>query len=464
MERQITGAVGFPKRKSARAWKLLGVSAVLLLFTVTGGMSKLWADDIRIETPQGALLGRASERDPNIAVFKGVPYAKPPVGARRWTYAEPFGGWSGARTAHDFGPDCFQPSTMAAVDDPEENFFFHPPGEMSEDCLFANVWTPRATLGEVGAGLPVMVWIHGGGFVQGSASWPLYDGARLASRGAVLVSINYRVGIFGLFSHPELSAEAVSGVSGNYYLSDQIEALRWVQANIAAYGGDPNRVTIFGESAGASIVTELMASPSAHGLFSAAIAESGGSFVPLITLEAAETDGADFLAASGRANISALRDVPADELLALARQNNFRQRGVDDGWLLPGQVYDIFAEGRQAPVSVITGFNRDESQHFLAAASTRAEYDAYVLKNFGPFTEEVMALYPPSQWRVSQGRVATYNAFGWRNETLARFTARAGQNAYFYWFAHVPPGAQRVPTILLKFPTCSAIWTKIFTP
>ncbi len=143
---------------------------------------------------------------------------------------------------------------MMVVAQPERFFFYHPPGAMSEDCLYANVWSPRAALSG-GAKLPVMVWIYGGGFVQGAASWPQYDGAQLAARGVVLVSFNYRVGVFGLFSHPELSAESAHHASGNYYMSDEIEALRWVHDNIAAYGGDPQRVTIFGESAGASAVT-----------------------------------------------------------------------------------------------------------------------------------------------------------------------------------------------------------------
>jgi para-nitrobenzyl esterase len=403
-----------------------------------GAPNPALAKDILINTPQGALIGGNSPRDANIAVFKGIPFAKPPIGARRWTYAEPFGNWTGARAAHDFGADCVQPSTMAVVAKPEQNFFYHPPGPMSEDCLYANVWTPHAALNG-GAKLPVMVWIYGGGFVQGAASWPQYDGAALAARGVVLVSFNYRVGIFGLFSHPELSAESTHGASGNYYISDQIEALRWVRDNVAAYGGDPKRVTIFGESAGASAVTELMATPPARGLFSAAIVESGASFIPQMTQKAADEAGAAFAKTVGHASIADMRAVPADELLALARRNRFQQRGVEDGWLLPRLVSDIFAAGKQAPVPVITGSNHDEGIGFSEPAPSADAYRAYVHENYGPFASEVMALYPPTAWRASQAALIAYNVFGWRNESLARFTARAGQRAYLYQFAHVPP-------------------------
>lgn len=396
------------------------------------------AKEVHLQTPQGAIVGRVSERETRVAVFKGVPFAKPPVGARRWTYAEPFGGWTGVRDASAFGPDCVQPATMAITADPESNFFYHPPGRMSEDCLHLNVWTPRDAL-KAEAKLPVMVWIYGGGFVQGAASWPSYDGARLAARGVVLVSFNYRVGIFGLFSHPELSAESPHGASGNYYLSDGIEALRWVRANIGAYGGDPERVTIFGESAGGSYVTELMAAPAARGLFSAAIVQSGGSFVPQVKLKRAEEDGLALTKAAGRTSIADLRAMPAGDLLALARERKFVQRAVDDGWLLPGQVYDIFAEGRQARVPVITGYNRDESFGFAETPATPDAYAAFVRETYGTLAEDTLAKFPAADWPNSQDDLAAYNLFGWRNETLARFTARGGQNAYLYRFEHVPP-------------------------
>jgi para-nitrobenzyl esterase len=396
------------------------------------------AEEVHLQTPQGALIGRVSERDANIAVFKGMPFAKPPVGPRRWTYAEPFGAWKGLRDASAFGPDCVQPSTMAVTADPEKNFFYHPPGRMSEDCLSINVWAPREAL-ESQTKLPVMVWIYGGGFVQGASSWPTYDGARLAAKGVVFVSFNYRVGVFGLFSHPELSAESPHGASGNYYLSDGIEALRWVRDNIAAYGGDPKRVTIFGESAGASFVTELMATPPARGLFNAAIVESGASFIPQIKLKRAEEDGVAFTKAAGRVNIADMRAMPVEDLLAAARQNKFVQRAVDDGWLIPGQVYDIFAKGSQAPVPVITGFNRDESFGFVEAPANSEAYAAFVRKTYGPFAEEVLAHFPATDWPIAQSDLGAYNLFGWRNDTLARFTARAGQNAYLYRFEHIPP-------------------------
>lgn len=327
---------------------------------------------------------------------------------------------------------------MMVVAQPERFFFYHPPGAMSEDCLYANVWSPRAALSG-GAKLPVMVWIYGGGFVQGAASWPQYDGAQLAARGVVLVSFNYRVGVFGLFSHPELSAESAHHASGNYYMSDEIEALRWVHDNIAAYGGDPQRVTIFGESAGASAVTELMASPPARGLFSAAIVESGGSFVPQIKQKAADEAGAAFMKTVGRANLADMRAIPAEELLTLAWQNRFQQRGVEDGWLLPGQVYDIFAAGKQAPAPVITGSNHDEGIGFVEPALSADAYRAYVREKYPTFDGDVLALYPTADFQASQGALIAYNLFGWRNETLARFTTRAGQRAYLYQFAHVPP-------------------------
>ncbi len=236
-------------------------------------------------------------------VYRGIPFAAPPVGDLRWKPPQSAASWQGIRQATEFGNACSQPAF------PSNGLYGTAPPPISEDCLYLNVWTPAKSADDR---LPVMVWIHGGGFVHGTGSAIGYEGENLARKGAVVVTINYRLGILGFLALPELDAESPQHVSGNYALMDQIAALQWVQKNIAAFGGDPNRVTIFGESAGSISVNILMASPLAHGLFSRAIGESGGAFDPMSSLADAEKQDQQF-AAKGWRDAGRVEDTPREK-------------------------------------------------------------------------------------------------------------------------------------------------------
>jgi para-nitrobenzyl esterase len=298
-----------------------------------------------VKTEGGLVQGLAED---NLTVYKGIPFAAPPVGALRWRAPQPAPKWESVRTADQFAPGCMQ--SMGGP----------PPGGMSEDCLHLNVWTPAKSPRDR---VPVLVWIYGGGFSGGATSIPVYSGEKLARRGVVLVSIAYRVGVFGFYAYPELSAESPHRVSGNYGLLDMIAGLQWIQRNIAAFGGDPKRVTIFGESAGGIAVSMLCASPLVKGLFTGAISESGGSFGPssrspvpgenMRVLSDAEASGVEFAKTAGASSLKELRAVTAEKVLETAR----RQRGmawpIVDGWVIPDDQHRLYEAGRFNDTSVL---------------------------------------------------------------------------------------------------------------
>ncbi len=263
----------------------------------------------------------------DVRVFKGIPFAAPPVGDLRWKAPKAPASWTGTRSGDKFGPECMQRRGRGSET------------SMGEDCLYLNVYTAAKT---ARAHEPVMVWIHGGAFTSGAGS--LYDGEALAQKGVVVVTINYRLGVFGFLAHPELTKESDRNASGNYALLDQISALEWVKKNIAAFGGDPKRVTIFGESAGSWSVNYLMATPLAKGLFERAIGESGGEFAPARKLSEAEKAGEKFASAAGADSIAALRAKSSEDLMKVP---GFQSAANVDGWLLPTDVYTIFANGKQ---------------------------------------------------------------------------------------------------------------------
>ena len=307
----------------------------------------------QVATDKGVVEGTASA-DSKARIFKGIPFAAPPVGALRWKAPQPVASWTGVRKAAEFGSRCMQGHIY-------NDMIFRDPGP-SEDCLYLNVWTPAASAQEK---LPVMVWIYGGGYSAGAASEPRQDGENLARKGVVVVSMNYRLGVFGFFVHPELAKESGHGSSGNYGLMDQVAALQWVQSNIAAFGGDPGNVTIFGESAGSFSVSAQMASPLAQGLFQRAIGESGAFFSATLDLKPlvkAEEDDAKFAEAVGAPTLEALRAKPADELLKVAlRQGGGVRFAPDiDGWFFPETAYAIYAAGKQSHVPLLAGWNADE--------------------------------------------------------------------------------------------------------
>jgi para-nitrobenzyl esterase len=411
--------------------------------------------------PRAAADGTGYEGDwvGGIAAFKGIPYATPPLGPLRWRPTEPIQTGSGVRPARAYGPSCIQTDrlavwtrTIAAAFGTQDKVPTEPLNP-SEDCLYLNVWTAK-----VGAGsAPVMVWIHGGSNLNGSGSSSWYDGSALAKRGVVVVTINYRLGLFGFLAHPALAAESKRGAAGNYGLLDQLEALRWVQRNIRAFGGDPSRVTVFGESAGSIDLMHLMASPLSKGLFHRAIAESGAPMAPMATLEIAERGGLALVKAVGAdttAILASLRAKPATDLLAA--QDRLLLGGWIagpnvDGWVLPDMTVKIFERGEQQRVPMILGTNALEMTtlriYLPRFQRTVAGYQAWGGQTFGPAGERVLGFYPAaSDAEVEKALLplATDLLFTCPTRIAARAVRRAGQNAYLYQFTRVLPGGEQL--------------------
>ena len=347
--------------------------------------ARAWASEV-IEIASGPIQGVAS-RDADIEVFKGIPYAAPPVGDLRWRPPQPVENWDKVRLCDKFGPRAMQRNNR--------------PGQ-SEDCLYLNVWTSRE---RDQVKRPVMVWIHGGGFTQGSGHQGGYDGTELAKRGVVVVTINYRLGAFGFMTHPALSAESPQGSSGNYAIQDQIAALKWVRDNIAQLGGDPENITIFGESAGGTSVYLLTATPLAKGLFHRAILQSPW-LDPIIFRDlktpnengpSAETLGVravqKLVGDDSEDVLAELRSLPASTLLEKTRE---RWPVATDGWIFPKDPYQIYADGDQNPVPSVVGTNRDEGTMFGAGPSfggTLPKYRAMMVERYGPQGEQVADYY-----------------------------------------------------------------------
>jgi para-nitrobenzyl esterase len=394
----------------------------------------LLASDYSVRTANGLLSG-APGTNPEIRVFKGIPYAAPPVGDLRWKAPQPAASWEGVREATKYSPVCFQEPY------PEGSIFRRPAQPMSEDCLYLNVWTAGQPSKER---RPVMFWIHGGGLTRGFGSAPAYDGESLVKKGVVVVTINYRLGVFGFLAHPELTRESGHNSSGNYGLLDQIAALEWVRKNIAAFGGDPQRVTIFGESAGSWSVNYLMATPLAKGLFQRAIGESAGAFGMMAKLEQVERSGSKFAAAMGVDSVRALRAKSAEDVLKAASQTAF-PRSVD-GWLFPEDVTTIFANGRQNDVPLIAGSNADEGTALSPwpANNTAADFKAQSRRIFGERTEQFLKFYPAgSDVEARASHYASYRdfSFGWQMRTWVRMASKTGKaSAYLYYFTRVTPG------------------------
>jgi para-nitrobenzyl esterase len=343
----------------------------------------------QVRTTAGLVQGTSID-DGRIRVFKGIPYAAPPVGELRWQAPRPSAPWQGVRDATKAGPACTQGSVFGDI----------APAATGEDCLYLNVWTPAR---KAGARLPVMVWIHGGGFVAGFGDEPRHDGGAFARKGVVLVTINYRLGVFGFLAHPELTRESGRNASGNYGLLDQVAALRWVQENISAFGGDPRNVTIFGESAGSFAVSALMASPLAKGLFQKAIGESGAFFtaaggtLALGSLAVTEQQGLKFAASTGADSLAALRAKPAQELLQAATKAQLWFAPNIDGYFLTEDVYLTYAAARQAHVPLLAGWNADEMRASVTLRKDKPTAQSFAeetRKRFGDQAEAVLKVYP----------------------------------------------------------------------
>lgn len=394
------------------------------------------ADPLVVDAPAGVVKGG---NEGAVRVFRGIPYALPPVGPARWTAPKPLPRWAGLRKADRFGPACYQPLGPAGV-------YTNAPAAMSEDCLYLNIWAPRHA-----GKAPVLVWIHGGALTGGWSSDPVYDGAKFAARGIVLVSINYRLGVLGFLAHPELSAESPRKVSGNYGLLDQIAALSWVRRNIAAFGGDPANVTIAGESAGGLSVMYLMASPDARGLFAKAIAESAYMIsMPELSAQAfgtpsAEDTGLKLAAKLHARGIADLRALNGAAITALAAAAGYAPWITVDGKIVPRQLVDTFDRGEEARVPILAGFNQGEirSLTLLAppAPATAADYDRTIRASYGNLADDFLKLYPDTDMHESIFEATRDALYGWTAERLVRKQTALGVPSFLYFFDHGYPEA-----------------------
>jgi len=377
----------------------------------------------QVKVEGGWIQGTVEEE---LTVFKGIPFATPPVGELRWKAPQPVQKWNGIKKTTSFAP-----APIHAMD---------PPSGKSEDCLYLNVWTP---VKEAGERLPVLVWIYGGGFSMGATSILGYSGENLAKKGVILVSIAYRVGPLGYLAHPELSAEDPHKVSGNYGLLDLIAGLEWVQKNIGAFGGDPGKVTIFGESAGGIAVSMLCASPLAKGLFQGAISQSGGSFGPprpttypgenLKLLKTAENDGLAYAERAGVSTLAALREIEADSLPGGFGMGNAWP--IIDGYVIPDDQYNLYEAGQYNDVPVLIGYNSDEGLSFTRVNSP-GEFISGVEERYGKFAEALLQAYPVGENSIPKTArdLARDAAFGWHTWIWARLQSRTGKSKVFYYY------------------------------
>lgn len=457
--------MNFWLKQSLAAVAALGIAGFSEL--APGADASERGDGIVVSAPVGEVVG--TEKD-GVRVFKGIPYAAAPVGEKRWKPPVAFPDWEGPRKADKFGPACVQPKSRSGSIYAEEH------EAMSEDCLSLNVWAPHGA-----QKAPVLVWIHGGSLTTGAGSTPMYDGARMAGNGMVVVTINYRLGILGYFAHPGLSAESTLGISGNYGLQDQIEALRWVERNIAAFGGDPDNVTVAGESAGALSVMYLMASPPAHGLFDKAIAQSAYMISTPSLKEtrfghpASEAAGQAVQEKLGVANIAEMRAIDPFDLTARAPKTGFAPFGVIDGHFLPHQIAETFDRGEQAKVPVLAGFNEGEirSLRFLLPPkpSDAAEYEAKIRGGYGELADLYLRIYPSENLDKSMLAATRDAMYGWTAERLVARQSALGLPSYLYMFDHGYPAADgwglhafhaaEIPYVFGNIRDTSKLWPKI---
>ncbi|MFA5328075.1 MAG: carboxylesterase family protein [Prolixibacteraceae bacterium] len=377
----------------------------------------------QVKVEGGWIQGTVTE---DLTIYKGIPFAAPPVGELRWKAPQPVEKWDDVKQTTEYAPAPFQGG--------------NPPSGKSEDCLYLNVWTPAKSANEK---IPVLVWIYGGGFGFGSTGEPGYNGEKLAKKGVVLVSIAYRVNQLGFLAHPELSAENPNPVSGNYGILDQIAGLQWIQDNIAAFGGDPNKVTIFGESAGGISVSMLCASPLAKGLFHGAISQSGGSFGPtrpttypgenMKTLQQAEQAGIEYAQKVGASSIADLRKIEADKLpLGMGMGGAWP---IVDGYVIPDDQHKLYEAGKYNDVPVLIGYNSDEGASF-SREKTPEEYVEGVKTRYGKFADDLIKAYPAAENSVPKTArdLARDAAFGWQTWSWARLQSQTGKSKVFYYY------------------------------
>ncbi|MEG3163998.1 carboxylesterase family protein [Sphingomonas sp. PB2P19] len=408
---------------------------------MTGGLIAAPALAQQATVADGMLRGTAVAGPAPVTAFLGIPYAAPPVDPLRWTPPQPVARWQGVRAADRFGPRCMQQPLYA-------DMMFRSPAP-SEDCLTLNVWMPAGT--PRGAKLPVLFYIHGGGAIAGDGSEKRYDGASMARRGMVVVTINYRLGVFGFLATPELAAESPQHAAGNYGLLDQAAALDWVRRNVETFGGDPGRITIAGESAGSMSVSVLMTSPLTRTHFARAIGESGGvlppTFHPKPLAEAAQA-GTAFAQAAGAPTLAALRAMPAEQLLAAQGRQKFRADFILDGLFLTETPAASYAAGRAAKVPLLVGSNSQEGAWTSIlgdAAPTVMNYRTALERLFPGRGTSLFALYPAASdadvpataMRLASDRFLGASTWQWFD--LHR---RSGEPTYYYHYAHVRPAAR----------------------
>ena len=389
-----------------------------------------------VKTAQGLVSGVPGTAA-GVTVFKGLPFGAPPVGQLRWKGPQPVKPWSGVHKADAFGNACLQPHGKGrlnvSVDLPDS-----PP--MSEDCLYMNVWTGAKAAGEK---RPVMVWIYGGAYSEGAGSSSYNWGDNLAAKGAVVVTFNYRLGSLGFLSHPELTKESGRNASGNYALMDAITVLKWVKANIAAFGGDPNNVTIFGQSAGAAMNAGLTGSPAARGLFNRAISESGAwmglSIAKMRPLQSAEAQTVETADKLGAKSLADLRAMSADDVVTKIRGQGM----IIDGWIIPEDLTRTFEQGRQNKVDVLVGTNANEGG-FTAAfgpPATAASWRDGAAKRWGDLSELGLKAYPAANDEEAKtvSSAPFTDGMAWHMRLFGQAQEKVGKKAWLYLFAHHAP-------------------------
>ena len=425
--------------------RLYGVSLRTGWFLLCTAAAALAADQVKVE---GGVLEGIRNGDATVRMFAGVPFAAPPAGALRWQPPQPAAAWTGVRKADHFGARCYQAPIFS-------DMIFRDPG-ISEDCLYLNVWTPSRAPKKR---LPVLVYFYGGGFAAGASDEPRYDGTNFAKKGLIVVTANYRLGVFGFVAHPALTAESAHKASGNYGMLDQVAALQWVQRNIAAFGGDRTKVTIGGESAGSASVSALMSSPLAAGLFRGVIGESGAMFntggvLAGLPLEKAEKMGVDFATALGASTLAAMRAAPAEDVLkASTKAGAVRFGPIIDGYFLPEEPKAIFAAGKQNHVALLAGWNADEVRGSVLGAKdkpTARTFPEVLQKQFGDKAGEAAKVYAASndeEALASAGDVAgdtfiAYSTWKWMEMEVA-----SGQGpVYRFRFDRAVPLPEGMPS------------------
>lgn len=427
-----------------------------LAFAMAAPATAIFPEPIKID---GGLISGVPAFGWGVREFRGIPFAAPPIGNLRWRAPQPIVPWEGVRSMQTFGPPCMQQEQP--LNGLSWNRHVLP---FSEDCLYLNVWTPATSPGER---LPVLIWIYGGGGVLGYAGDPRYDGSMLAKKGIVVVSMNYRVNVFGWLAHPELTKESPNHASGNYGSLDQLAAVKWVKNNIAAFGGDSDKITVWGQSGGSRSVNFLIASPLARGLARAAIAHSHTSFGRMTTLQEAEQNGLAFMKAAGKTSLAELRAMSSEDVFKVFQANTGGLNGaIVDGWFLPADVYTIYAQGKQNDVALLTGATNDEGGNLSVgeagavgrgggrgsegrgggrgggAPDTVAAYTAWAQRTLGPRAGEFLALYPAmtdaDARQAYHDATRDFNFAGHR--TWAKMQSTTGKRpAFLYLFSHRPP-------------------------